>query len=93
MLLVPVQLTMMTRLHKIFGQKFLDNMGKALMREITIVTLGQSFAGNILKFVPAVGTVAGAAVNATVASTITQAFVWVTVKMLNDGEDLFKEAM
>ena len=92
-LLVPVQLTMMSRLHKIFGQSWSESLGKSLSRELIVVGLGRGAVGNILKLVPAVGTVAGAAINATVASTITESLGWVTVKMLNDGEDIFEQAM
>jgi len=92
-LLVPIQLTMMARLHKIYGQKFSENLGESLARELVIVGLGRSAVGNLLKFIPAVGMVAGAAINAVVASTITQALGWVTVKMLNDGEDIFDDVM
>lgn len=83
----------MARLHKIYGQKFSENLGESLARELVIVGLGRSAVGNLLKFIPAVGTVAGAAINAVVASTITQALGWVTVKMLNDGEDIFDDMM
>ena len=83
----------MARLHKIYGQKFSENLGGSLARELVIVGLGRSTVGNLLKFIPAVGTVAGAAINAVVASTITQALGWVTVKMLNDGEDIFDDVM
>lgn len=92
-LLVPVQLTMMSRLHKIFGQSWSESLGKSLSRELIVVGLGRGAVGNILKLVPAVGTVAGAAINATVASSITESLGWVTVKMLNDGEDIFEQAM
>lgn len=92
-LLVPVQLTMMSRLHKIFGQSWSESLGKSLSKELVVVSLGRGAVGNILKFIPAVGTVAGAAINATVASTITESLGWVTVKMLNDGEDIFEQAM
>ncbi|OUL08199.1 GTPase [Sedimentibacter sp. SX930] len=92
-LLVPVQLTMMSRLHKIFGQSWSESLGKSLSRELIVVGLGRSAVGNILKLVPAVGTVAGAAINGAVASTITESLGWVTVKMLNDGEDIFEQAM
>ncbi|WP_430603629.1 hypothetical protein IGJ02_001198 [Enterococcus sp. DIV0724b] len=92
-LLVPIQLTMMARLHKIFGQSWSESMGKSLGKEIVVVGLGKSAVGNILKFIPAVGTVAGAAINATVASTITETLGWITVKMLNDGEDIFEQTM
>lgn len=92
-LLVPVQLTMMARLHKIFGQSWSESLGKSLSRELIVVGLGRGAVGNILKLVPAVGTVAGAAINGVVASTITESLGWVTVKMLNDGEDIFDQAM
>lgn len=92
-LLVPVQLTMMSRLHKIFGQSWSESLGKSLSRELIVVGLGRGAVGNILKLVPAVGTIAGAAINATVASSITESLGWVTVKMLNDGEDIFEQAM
>lgn len=88
-LLVPVQITMMARLHKAFGQSWTKSLAKSMSKELVVVGIGRSAVGNIMKLVPAVGTVAGAAVNATVASVITEALGWVTVKMLNDGEDLF----
>ena len=90
-LLVPVQLTMMARLHKIFGQSWSESLGKSLSKELVIVGLGRSAVGNIMKLIPAVGTLAGAAVNGAVASTITESLGWVTVKMLNDGEDIFEQ--
>lgn len=92
-LLVPVQITMMARLHKIYGIKFSENLGKVLARELIIVSLGRNAVGNLMKFVPVVGTVTGAAVNAVVASAITETLGWVTVKMLNDGEDIFDDVM
>ncbi|WP_273710157.1 YcjF family protein [Leuconostoc mesenteroides] len=92
-LLVPIQLTMMSRLHKLFGQSWSEGLGKSLSKELVLVGLGRSAVGNIIKFIPAVGTVSGAVINASVAVSITEALGWVTVKMLNDGEDIFEQAM
>lgn len=92
-LLVPVQLTMMVRLHKLFGQSWSASLGKSLSKELVLVGLGRSAVGNILKLVPVVGTVTGSAVNATVAMSITEALGWLTVKMLNDGEDIFNDVV
>ncbi len=89
-LLVPIQLTMMMRLYKIFGASWSEALAKGITKELVVVGLGRSLVGNVLKFVPAVGTIAGGAINATVATTITEALGWVTVKMLNDGEDILK---
>ena len=84
---------MIARLHKIFGQSWSESLGKILSKELVIVGLGKSAVGNILKFIPAVGTVAGATINATVASAITESLGRVTVKMLNDGENIFEQVM
>jgi len=92
-LLVPVQLTMMARLHKLFGQSWSASLGKSLSKELVLVGLGRSAVGNILKLLPVVGTVTGSAVNATVAMSITEALGWLTVKMLNDGEDIFNDVV
>ena len=92
-LLVPVQMTMMARLHKLFGQSWVEGIAKSISKELVVVSLGRSAVGNIIKFVPGVGTIAGASINAGVASAITESLGWVTVKMLNDGEDIFEQAM
>ena len=92
-LLVPVQLAMMTRLHRIFGTNWTEGVAHGLAKELVVVGLGKSAVGNILKFIPAVGTVTGGIINASVASAITESLGWVTVKMLNDGEDIFSEVM
>ncbi|WP_223804694.1 hypothetical protein [Lactococcus protaetiae] len=42
--------------------------------------------------IPTTGTVTGGIINPTVASTITETLGWLTVKALNDGEDIFDEA-
>lgn len=90
-LLVPVQLTMMARLHKLFGQSWSKSLSSSISKELVVVGLGRSAVGNLMKLVPTVGTIAGAAINGVVASTITEALGWTTVKMLNDGEDIFEE--
>ena len=92
-IMVPVQLTMMSRLHKIFGQSWSESLGKSLTKELVVVSLGKSAVGNILKVIPVVGTVTGGMVNASVAVAITEALGWVTVKMLNDGVDIFDDVM
>lgn len=86
--LVPIQLLMMARLHKLFGKSWSENIGAAITKELTLVTVARAVPGNLIKLIPVLGTVPGAAINSTVAATITYALGWVTVKMLNDGTDL-----
>lgn len=92
-LLVPVQMTMMASLHKTFGQSWSKSLGSSLSKELLVVGFGRSVVGNIIKFVPGVGTVAGAAINGLVASTITETLGWVSVKMLNEGVDIFDDVL
>lgn len=93
LLLVPIQLTMMRRLHRAFGQSFVENLPSSITKELALVSLGRSAVGNIMKFFPGVGSIAGAAVNASVAVALTTALGWVTVKMLNDDEDIFNDLL
>ncbi|WP_124057887.1 YcjF family protein [Vaginisenegalia massiliensis] len=89
-LLVPIQLTMMARLHKLFGQSWTKSLGKSFTKELAVVGFGRSTVGNIMKLIPGLGTYSGAAVNGVVASSITASLGWATVKMLNGGEDLLE---
>jgi uncharacterized protein (DUF697 family)/GTP-binding protein EngB required for normal cell division len=72
-LLVPVQTGMILGIAGIYG----INIGKAAISSVVsgagISALGKSVAGGLLKFIPGIGTVAGAVVNASVAGTITGA--------------------
>lgn len=92
-LLVPLQLVMMGRLHKIFGQSWSESLGSNVVKEVVVVSFGRSIVGNVLKFIPAVGTVVGGAINATFALTITETLGWTTVKLLNEGVDIFNDVM
>lgn len=92
-LLVPVQLVMMARLYKLFGQSWSEGIAKSITKELVVVSFGRSAVGNVLKFIPVAGTISGGAVNAVVAIAITESLGWVTVKMLYDGEDMFEQVM
>ena len=92
-LLVPVQTVMMSRLHKLFGRSWSESIGWTISKELVVVGFGRSIVGNLIKFIPGVGTLAGAAINGVVASGITATLGWVTVKMLNEGEDIFDNVL
>ena len=47
--LVPVQMTMMARLHKLFGQSWVEGIAKSISKELVVVSLGRSAVGNIIK--------------------------------------------
>ena len=48
-LLVPIQLTMMMRLYKIFGASWSEALAKGVTKELVVVGLGRSLVGNVLR--------------------------------------------
>ena len=67
-----------------------ESLGKSLTKELVVVSLGKSAVGNILKVIPVVGTVTGQCFSC--GSNYGSAWL-VTVKMLNDGVDIFDDVM
>jgi len=72
-LLIANQLTMAARLATLWNMEAVKTVAAGGVVGQAVAIAGRSLAGNLLKLVPGVGTVAGAAINATVASTITGA--------------------
>lgn len=72
-LLVPIQTGLVVKLASIYGLKAEMGVITGFVGGAAISNLGKSLAGNLLKFIPAIGTIAGAAINAGVASAITSA--------------------
>ena len=81
-LLTGLQVTMATHIFSIFGldAKMGDTIRNIIASKV-ISMLGKSVAGNLLKLIPGFGTAAGAAINATVAATITGALGYALVQL------------
>lgn len=62
-------------------------MATGIASEVLTTTLGRGLAGNLIKFIPGVGTLIGTLINASTAVAITEALGWGVAKLLNDGED------
>lgn len=80
-LLVPLQLGMMARIAQLYGLRF-DRAALLAIASTSIATsAGRASVTSLIKLIPGAGTVAGGAVNATVASTFTFAMgqAWLTV--------------
>lgn len=71
--LVPLQITMVAHICKIYGLDSINNLSKSLVSNLVISQLGKSIAGNLIKLIPGIGSVIGAAINGSVASGITYA--------------------
>jgi len=73
-LLTGVQTKMMYDIMKAYGINVgIGTVLEEILRAKVVSMLGKAVAGNILKFIPGVGSVVGGAVNAGVASSITYA--------------------
>ena len=89
-LLIPIQATMITSLYKADGANISQGFVKGVLKATVISNFGKSLAGNLLKFIPGVGTLAGGTINAGVAVGFTEALGFAVVGELRgtDNADL-----
>lgn len=70
--LTALQITMTADIFHIYGiDNSFANLAKNFIQSKVVSMMGKMVAGNLIKLIPGFGTAAGAAVNATVAATIT----------------------
>lgn len=72
-LLIPIQTTMIMSIYKSYNQEISEGFLQGALKATAVSALGKGVAGNLLKLVPGVGTVAGAFINAGVAVAFTEA--------------------
>ena len=94
-LLVPTQLAMITHVTNIYSMQNLKSISKSFVSDIILTQIGKTLAASLLKFIPAIGSWVGGAINAGVASTITFALgqaiseiCYSTSKRILNGEDV-----
>jgi uncharacterized protein (DUF697 family)/GTP-binding protein EngB required for normal cell division len=75
-IIVPIQIGMIVRITMLYGIPLGEGAMAALASSVVGCTaataVGRSIVGNLLKFIPGVGTLAGDAINATVAFALTK---------------------
>lgn len=85
-ILVPVQVAMLAKINKIFEVKMeedtLKNLAEMVIKVGGTAFVGKTIVSNVLKFIPGVGTLAGGAISATVAGTLTNALAKSYIKGL-----------
>jgi uncharacterized protein (DUF697 family) len=87
-LLVPIQTTMIVALYKRNGLTISQGVVKGLLKATLISGFGKSLAGNLFKFIPGVGTIAGGVINTGVAVTFTEFLGFSVAKELHEVEDV-----
>ena len=86
-LLIPIQTTMITSLYKANGANISQGVIDGAFKANLISGLGKSLAGNLLKFIPGVGTIAGGTINATVSVAFTEALGIEVVRKLRGADN------
>ena len=86
-LLIPIQITMITGLYKANGANISRGVVEGALTATTVSGLGKSVAGNLLKFIPGVGTITGGALNAGVAVSFTEALGFAVVSELRGADN------
>ncbi len=87
-LLVPIQTTMIVALYKRNGLTISQGVVKGLLKVTLISGFGKSFAGNLFKFIPGVGTIVGGVINTGVAVMFTELLGFSVAKELHGVEDV-----
>ena len=86
-LLIPIQTTMITSLYKVNGANISRGVVDGALKATMVSGLGKSLAGNLLKFIPGVGTIAGGTLNATVSVAFTEALGIEVVRKLRGADN------
>lgn len=71
-ILIPIQATMIIKIYSSYGESISEGVVKGILEATTATAVGKSLVGNLLKFIPGVGTVAGAVINGGVAVVLTE---------------------
>jgi uncharacterized protein (DUF697 family) len=87
-LLVPIQTTMIVALYKKNGLTISQGVVKGVLKATLISGFGKSLAGNLFKFIPGVGTIAGGIINTGVAVMFTEFLGFSVAKELHEVEDV-----
>ena len=86
-LLIPIQTTMITSLYKANGANISRGVVDGALKATMVSGFGKSLAGNLLKFIPGVGTIAGGTINATVSVAFTEALGIEVVRKLRGADN------
>ena len=86
-LLIPIQTTMITGLYKANGANISRGVVDGALKATIVSSLGKSLAGNLLKIIPGVGTIAGGTLNAGVSVAFTEALGFAVVSELRGADN------
>lgn len=87
-LLIPIQIAMIAGLYKKNGLSISKGVIKGALKASIISGFGKSLSGNLLKFIPVVGTVTGGVINAGVAVGFTEFLGFSIAKELHGTDNV-----
>jgi len=79
--IVPIQVTMVVSLSKVFGRPMKEGMAKSLIMQTTATMLGRGVSQFLVGWIP----VAGNVINASTAFAITEALGWIIANEFSQG--------
>lgn len=87
-LIIPIQMAMIVKIYDDFGYKKTSAIPASIVKELSLVAFARALPGNLLKFIPILGTIPGDVINVSVAVAITEALGWTIVKKLDEGGEI-----
>lgn len=86
--LVPIQTTMIVSIYNSYGERISKGVVEGIVKATTATTLGKSLAGSLVKLIPGIGTLAGAALNGGVAVAVTELIGNTLIDKFEDGDSV-----
>ena len=71
-LLIPIQTTIIATIYKLYDEEVTEGVITGALKATATSVVGKGVAGNLLKLIPGIGSVAGAAINGSVAVSLTE---------------------
>ncbi|MCM0599081.1 YcjF family protein [Periweissella fabalis] len=85
-ILIPGQTAMIIELYRLYGRSITEGAIKGILSSLATTTVARGVVGNLVKFIPGIGTITGGAINATVAYTFTNSMGMAVAQALEAGE-------
>lgn len=80
--LVPIQLTMVISIGKVFGRTISESAAKAAIASASATAIGRTIVKTVVGWIP----VAGEIVSATTAASLTEAIGWLVAQEFDEGK-------
>lgn len=85
-LLIPTQTAMIVAIYRAYGRSISEGAVKGVLSSLATTTIARGVVGNVIKFIPGIGTITGGIINTGVAVAFTQTMGLAIAERLEAGE-------